>query len=266
MMKLFIMKTIRLLSCIAFLFTVINVNTLCSFTGHQPAVPEQALRLKKQHKHMIQFFVKKIVKLGLHYGVFSDDELELQTFSFIIMFEQIITWGSIFGLSLIWSRFWETVVLALFYIPLRVYAGGFHARTFAGCYCLSIGMYVAMLLFAQAHPPVLLISWGAVVSIIIIIIKAPIADPNKPMESGDFERYRRMVIRLIPVELCVWLYFFILEKDQLLVFIGFAFIQLAAMLLLSPLSNRAKILQLFGYQRSRSLVTDLFQKYKSKSE
>lgn len=189
---------------------------------------------------MIQICVEKIVKLGLHYGVFSDDELELQTFSFLIMFEQIITWGSILGLSLIWSRFWETVVFALFYIPLRVYAGGFHARTFAGCYCLSIGMYIVMLLFALAHPPVVLISWGAAISIIIIIIEAPIADPNKPMESGDFDIYRRMVMRLIPIDSCIWLCFFILGNEPILIFIGFAFIQLATMLLLSPLSNKAK--------------------------
>lgn len=47
MTKWFVMKAIRLLSCVAFLFTVINVNTLCSFTGHQPRVPEQAKRFKK---------------------------------------------------------------------------------------------------------------------------------------------------------------------------------------------------------------------------
>lgn len=47
MKKQIIMKSIRFLSCMAFMFTVMNVNTMCVCTGHQPKVPEQAMRFKK---------------------------------------------------------------------------------------------------------------------------------------------------------------------------------------------------------------------------
>lgn len=187
---------------------------------------------------MLHVLVKKIVDSGVESGVFTEDERELQTFSLIIMFEQVIVWVSIFVFAFIGDRFWETGVLLLFYVPLRVYAGGFHARTFKNCFFLSVGVYVAMLIASQRISSVPAVLWvAAAVSIVIIAVKAPISDPNKPMQPGDYEHYRKMVFRILLVELCAFAGFIACGDVQALLFICFSFVQLAGMLLLSPLSH-----------------------------
>lgn len=47
MKNMFIIKSIKLLSCMALVFTALNVNTMCVCIGHQPKVPVQAMRFKK---------------------------------------------------------------------------------------------------------------------------------------------------------------------------------------------------------------------------
>lgn len=194
---------------------------------------------------MLLSLVEKIVDIGLRYGVFTDEDRELYVFSILIMFEQIFVWASILLLSLIWSSFWETLVFSLFYIPLRMYAGGFHARTFAGCYTLSVGVYIAINLIVQQIVHISLLFGVLVfVSSLIIILKAPVADPNKPMQSGDFALYRKMVAHLLPVELCIYTGFWFWGNYKFILFIGFAFIQLAIMLLMSPLNfKKNEVLQ-----------------------
>lgn len=186
---------------------------------------------------MLQILVEKIVALGIESDVFTEDERELQIFSLIIMFEQVIVWASIFVLAFIGNRFWGTVILMLFYIPLRVYAGGFHARTFVNCFLLSVGVYVTMLIASHLLSSVPLVFWLVTAfSIVIIAVKSPIADPNKPMQEGDCKHYRKMVFCILPVELCAFAGFITWGNVQTQLFICFSFIQLAGMLLLSPLS------------------------------
>lgn len=48
MKKNWIPKILRVISSFALMLTILNVNSLCVFSGHQPRVPMCADRLKKQ--------------------------------------------------------------------------------------------------------------------------------------------------------------------------------------------------------------------------
>lgn len=47
MKNLIISKIIQFSSVLALAFAVLNINTLCSATGHQPKAPASAMRFKK---------------------------------------------------------------------------------------------------------------------------------------------------------------------------------------------------------------------------
>lgn len=48
MKKKWIFKLLQVASSFALVLTMLNVNTTCVYTGHQPHVPDCAKRFKKQ--------------------------------------------------------------------------------------------------------------------------------------------------------------------------------------------------------------------------
>jgi len=58
----------------------------------------------------------------------------------------ILTVGKMFGML------WESLIFMVTYIPLRTYAGGYHARTQLKCYISSVVLIVAVLLGIRFIP------------------------------------------------------------------------------------------------------------------
>lgn len=100
-------------------------------------------------------------------------------------------------LSVWFHRVAEGVLFLILYIPLRRYAGGYHAKTYLKCYVLSAIMMTAVLwgmgLGSWNH----FFCWICVVAAGIIIFRyAPVADENKPLSREETELYGRRVRRI----------------------------------------------------------------------
>jgi accessory gene regulator B len=95
-------------------------------------------------------------------------------------------------IGLILGMLLQCAVFLIAFSPIRSYSGGYHARSPLACYLLSIPLIAALLFVIRLVPwagsvliPVLL------VSIFVIILLAPVADPNKPLSAGEIVVYRR---------------------------------------------------------------------------
>ena len=73
----------------------------------------------------------------------------------------------------------------LAYIPIRSYAGGYHAKTPVRCYCISVILITATLLAMKYVTLTPATCWGGILgSSVLIFILAPIEDKNKPFTPG----------------------------------------------------------------------------------
>lgn len=98
----------------------------------------------------------------------------------------------------------ETIVFLASYIPLRIYAGGYHARTQMGCYVFSIVMIISVLLAIEFIP------WTNSICITISMVFAsiifflsPVEDTNKPLDAAEVKVYRRKARMILGIELGV---------------------------------------------------------------
>ncbi|GEM_PF-2215752 len=104
-------------------------------------------------------------------NVINSEDIELYTYGIqqglliLLNILTIVIVGQIFGMLL------QSVAFMISYIPLRIYAGGYHARTPAGCYIGSVILIVAVLLGIK------LIPWTNFICVTIALI------------SGYVERY-----------------------------------------------------------------------------
>ena len=94
--------------------------------------------------------------------------------------------GFIFGMV------WESILFMVSYIPLRSYAGGYHARTPLRCYIFSVILTVGVLLTVRYMPhDMILVGALILISGILLFVFAPIGDENKPLDEVEIKVFKR---------------------------------------------------------------------------
>ena len=98
-------------------------------------------------------------------------------------------------------NFWAYLI---FFLPLRIFSGGYHAKTSERCFIMSTVMYgisVAVIKFL----PLLYLDfyWWAlgIVSVLIILIFAPLINANNPLNEVQKKRNRIIVYSLLMTDL-----------------------------------------------------------------
>ena len=103
-------------------------------------------------------------------------------------------------LGAVMNMWWETVVLLAVVIPLRSYAGGYHAGTYTVCFFESMafifGAIVTMkyCMLMDAHAIGMIISFLA--SVLVILICAPVSSPNRILTLRERKKFRIISIAL----------------------------------------------------------------------
>ncbi|MBE6843849.1 MAG: accessory regulator AgrB [Ruminococcus sp.] len=141
-------------------------------------------------------------------------------------------------IGLLCGMVWQSVVFTMMYIPLRSFAGGFHAKTPTGCYIFSIVLMFVVLLAMKFVPFTHFIcSIMLFVSCLIIVLLVPVEDGNKPLDKIEQKVYRKRslliwIFELIATALC--LYFNLMSLATCLTL---TLTVMAVMLILGQLKN-----------------------------
>ena len=174
-------------------------------------------------------------------GIIAEEDKELYTFGMqqgMIMLLNII---STIIIGIIFDMVWQSVVFLLAYMPLRSYAGGYHARTQFRCYLISLFITaVALLGMREIHWTSLTALFSVIISTIIIFLLTPVEDANKPLDASEKIAYKKKTRRILLLEILVTLIFWFINKEISVCCI-MVFIILSVMLLLGILNNRKLI-------------------------
>jgi len=93
------------------------------------------------------------------------------------------------------------LIFIMFYVPVRVCAGGYHAKTFLGCNFASIASFIGlMLMYKIGNDNFNTLTWICIlsVSIVIILFLAPHENKDQPMTPEKILKNRRnLKVRLL---------------------------------------------------------------------
>lgn len=144
---------------------------------------------------MMQSFEAKIVNYLMENDIIMEEDLELYSYGLKQLFYLGINVITAIMIGMLLGMIWQSVLFSLAYIPLRQYAGGYHASNSVRCYILSlILIYVALLTVKHAAVDLTIVLCVIVISNIIIWIKAPVESKNKRLndkEKKAFGKYAR---------------------------------------------------------------------------
>lgn len=138
----------------------------------------------------------------------------------------ILIVGKIFGML------WESVVFMVTYIPLRTYAGGYHARTQLKCYISSVVLIVTVLFGIRFIPWTNFICITiAIISGLIIYILSPVEDSNKPLDVAEVKVYGKKARMILALEFGVFILLVNLGVKSIATCLSISLLSLSMMLI-----------------------------------
>lgn len=186
---------------------------------------------------MLENISRYLVDRTIENDIISKDDEELYLYSFQSLIAHIASWMTLAILGVIFGCFWETVVFLVLFAPLRIYAGGFHQGSYLSCYISSLFLFVGIVAFcklAADYVSVSAIIFSVAVSAVTVILLAPIADENKPLDADETKKYKKISRLILLGEILILSVMLILRMDSR--FILFASASPATVALLLGLS------------------------------
>ena len=138
-------------------------------------------------------------------GNVDEEDKEIYLFGFyqgLIFLLNLVT-ALLTGIIL--DMFLESVLFLICFIPLRIFAGGYHAKTQFRCYVMSTVTTVILLYliaFLQTNMGVEAIALYIIATCIIWKL-APVQDKNKPLDLDEQKKYRKRVHSLLIIISCI---------------------------------------------------------------
>ena len=153
-------------------------------------------------------------------GVIQSDDIDKCKYGIDLFISSFLKIFSILIIAVFGGNFIETVLLFVFFIPLRIYAGGYHADTKMKCYLISLMMYGFSYVIASISPCKIysvIDVCGTVFSLIVVLIKAPIIHDNKRVNDIERKNYRKISIEICLLETMIILLLTILIPEKIIV-------------------------------------------------
>lgn len=183
----------------------------------------------------------KVVDWMVENNVVKAEEREIYDYGV----EQIIFTGlnivTMFVIGVLTHSLWTIAGFTLFYMVLRIYAGGYHADTQLKCFILSNIMIILVVAVERWIPMSQLIQVVMVtVSTVVIMGLGPVDTVSKPLDSLEHKVYKKRMIIIMIAESALFLVFFMTEFAIVSKYITLSYIAVVIMLLGGVIDNKKR--------------------------
>ena len=143
----------------------------------------------------------KIVKVLSKNNIIAKEESSLYIFGLKYLFGFLTNIATTIIVGIIMGMIWECILFSVAYIPLRQYAGGYHAQNSRICYILSTMLVIMSLIVIQyANLNLAIAHLASMLSCLIIFIKAPVESKSKPLNSKERKTFHKIACIIVVVE------------------------------------------------------------------
>ncbi len=190
---------------------------------------------------MIEKLARKLVAWQVERNYLSAQEQNLYRYAFELLISQAVNLLIACLLAAVLQAYGTVLIFLISFIPLRSYAGGHHADTYAVCTVLS-SLILGMVCVAEKCIPdrvVLFVNLGAcVLSGVLIFALAPVADHNKPLDGEERRRYGKCSRAIWGLETAVWMVCYAVGAKRAGLVIALGYLALSGMLCAGVMKNK----------------------------
>ncbi|MFQ9857515.1 MAG: accessory gene regulator B family protein [Ruminococcus callidus] len=155
------------------------------------------------------------------------------------IFSTIFNAGTMLLIGFLMQMLIEAILFTVIYIPVRVYAGGYHASTPQRCWAFSAIMLWIALCIVKYTPQMYfwVITTLSLIACIVVFLLSPVEDRNKRLDEKEHHVYHIRAIVVMTIEMIVAMLLFALHFTQFVLVLEIAWCSLAVMLLLGKGKN-----------------------------
>lgn len=174
----------------------------------------------------------------VHSGVIKEEDAEIYIYGINQILTSVLNVSSALIIGLIFGVFTEVAIFMAAYIPLRSFAGGYHAITPLRCYVFSVIMLIVVSIgLKYLHIAEWIYYAVLVAATLVVLVLAPVEDRNKPLDEIEHKVYKRRTVIITAAELIIALLLKLLISDNLFIAIVYSFTVLSLMLIAGKAKN-----------------------------
>ena len=152
-----------------------------------------------------------IAKRLLNNQIIKEDSYDIYVYGLELLISFIFSTLLVIAIGAIIGRILETITFLIVFIFLRSYSGGYHAKKYYVCTIVTLCIYISTILlslFVQTN--LIMYAILGIVGLTLLIMWAPIENPNKEITQRKRKKYKFISIVLFVAFLAsgIILYYF----------------------------------------------------------
>jgi accessory gene regulator B len=149
---------------------------------------------------MLNRIVKKISLSFCNNNIINKEDIEIYEYGLEILILTVFEVVSIILISMFLNKLLMTLLFILSFCSLRMFAGGYHAKTSIHCYLEFLSVYIVYLILQHLPLPLAVIPIAiSAISELIVLLYAPIDNENKRLSTENTKRCRLISILVVSV-------------------------------------------------------------------
>ena len=114
----------------------------------------------------------------------SEEKQKIYQYGFEVLYSTAFGLGTILCLGIIGQALPETLIFLTYFIIIRLFAGGYHAPNYAGCFLITNAAYLAERMLAEYLPEKPSVLWILFLcNIVYIWLEAPVQTPHRRLSA-----------------------------------------------------------------------------------
>jgi accessory gene regulator B len=127
-------------------------------------------------------------------GIIPDEDRDVYDYSFEILFSTAFNLLAVAIIAILSRAVLYTALFLTGFLPLRLVAGGYHAKNHFRCFLIMVMVHLTFLTSLFLYPVdymVITVILCVLLSILLVFILAPSEDRNKPLSRADAFRLKK---------------------------------------------------------------------------
>lgn len=152
---------------------------------------------------MTENFLDTLIGKQLAVGLIKEEDISVYRYGYTLMLEMFVNFAIAIIIGFIANKIMMISIFLLAFIPLRSFAGGYHADKAWKCVILSNSVIIVAIWVVQFMCSVNLLTLFVLMEVVlgIIIIKmAPVQSINKKLSELEVAYYKKTVLLIYIVE------------------------------------------------------------------
>lgn len=188
---------------------------------------------------MFERWSVKITDILEKQGIIQSNSREVYEYGLRQLFMSLLNIVTMLLIGAAMGMIFQTIIFTVSYIPLRSYAGGYHASSPKRCWAVSAIMLFGNLFFLRLFPKkfYVYLTILSLIAGIFIIFLSPVDDANKQLDAKEISVYKLRTILTISIELTILIFLFVKKIWQIIIVFEAVWITMLIMLVVGKIKN-----------------------------